>query len=275
MYKTLLVPVDARKRSARSIELACQIAGTFDAHVIGLFVKPSFYIPGTAYAEGFTKLLADLEANTIRELTEEAKAQFDAGVKAAKVRSPQWRTAEGDKVEVVATHAHYADLVIINQTDPEADDASHFADSVLLALGRPVLVVPYVGEFRNFGERVLVCWNGRREAARAMTDALPFLKRAKKVTVMSIDDATGAEKGELPLEEIAHLLARHGVSVEVVKTISAGVDVGNVILSRAADEGANLIVMGAYGHSRVREIVLGGATRVVLNSMTVPVLMSH
>jgi nucleotide-binding universal stress UspA family protein len=276
MYKTLLVPVDARQRSARSIELAGRIASVFDAHVVGLFVKPSLYIAGAAYAEGPPKVLEEFEAKLIHELTEEAKAQFGAGVKSAGIGSAEWRTAEGDRADAVALHARYADLVIINQTDPSAQDASHFADSVLLSLRRPVLLVPYVGALKSFGRKILVCWNASREAARAVTDALPLLQRAQNVIVLSVDSrASAVGHGESPGADISLFLARHGVKVEVAQTVSDDVDVGNVILSQAADESADLIVMGAYGHMRIREIVLGGATRTVLNSMTAPVLMSH
>jgi len=276
MYKTLLVPVDGRSRSARSVELACRIARTFDAHVIGLFVRPSTYIPSPVLAEGGAELLQELQDKMIRELAEGAKMQFDAGVKATSAGRAEWRTAEGDRAEVVALHARYADLVVLNQTDPSAADASHFADSVLLSVGRPMLLVPYTGEMKTFGQNVLVCWNASREAARAVTDALPLLKRAEQVTVMSVDGRDSpAGHSESPGADIALFLTRHGVKAKAERTVSGGVDIGDVILSRAFDAGADLIVMGGYGHSRVREIVLGGATRTVLRTMTVPVLMSH
>jgi nucleotide-binding universal stress UspA family protein len=188
----------------------------------------------------------------------------------------EWRTDEGSRADVVALHARYADLLVINQTDPDAADATHFGDAVLLAVGRPVLLVPYVGEMRSFGQNVLVCWNASREASRAVTDALPLLQRAASVTVLTVDGrASSYGHGESAGSDIALFLARHGVKTAASQTVSGSVDVGSVILSRAFDLGADLIVMGAYGHSRVREIVMGGATRTVLQSMTVPVLMSH
>ena len=276
MYKTLLVPVDGRSRSARSLELACRIARTFDSHLVGLFVKPSTYVPSAAHAEGAGKLLQELQQNMAAELAEGARARFDAVVKPAGMPRVEWRTAEGERADAVALHARYADLVIINQTDPNAADATHFADAVLLSVGRPVLLVPYTGEIRNPGQNVLVCWNASREASRAVTDALPLLKRAAKVTVLSVNSETSPEgHGESPGSDIALYLARHGVNAETAQTRAGGVDIGNLILSRAFDMSADLIVTGAYGHSRVREIVMGGATRTLLQSMTVPVLMSH
>jgi len=276
MYKTLLVPVDARNRSARSIGIAARLAGEFGSHVVGLYVRPPSDFPAFVYAESGAALLADVQQKLVAELSATAQKQFEAGAKAAGLTTTEWRTADGEPADVVALHARYADLVIINQTDTGASYASHFADAALLGLGRPALLIPHVGEFKTIGRNVLVCWNASREAARAVTDALPFLQRAAKVTVMSVDahpSLTG--HGELPGADISLFLSRHGVKAEVAQMPSAGVEVGNVILSRAFDLGADLIVMGAYGHARVRELVMGGASRTILASMTVPVLMSH
>ncbi|MFN3564859.1 MAG: universal stress protein [Burkholderiaceae bacterium] len=274
MFKTLLVAVDPRPRSLRSLEIAGRIADRWDSHVIGLYVKPPMYLP--AGIEAGAETLAELQRKTQAELVAEARARFDAGVKAAGITRSEFRTADGDVAEAVALHARYADLVIVNQTDPEADVRTNFADAVLMWVGRPVLVVPYAGEFKTLGERVLVAWNASREAARAVTDALPFLQRAQQVVVLSIAGKRTADAlGGTPGADVAVYLARHGVKTEVAPTVAADVDAGEEILSRAFDYGADLIVMGAYGHSRAREIVLGGATRTVLNSMTVPVLMSH
>lgn len=274
MFKTLLVPVDPRPRSLRSLEIAGKIADQWDSHVIGLYVKPPMYLP--AGIEAGAETLAELQQKTLAELVAEARARFDAGVKAAGIARSEFRADEGDIAEVVALHARYADLVIVNQTDPESDVRTNFADAVLMWVGRPVLVVPYTGQFKTLGERVLVAWNASREAARAVTDALPFLQRAQQVVVLSIAGKRAAsEFGGTPGADVAVYLARHGVKTEVAPTVAVDLNAGEEILSRAFDYGADLIVMGAYGHSRAREIVLGGATRTVLKSMTVPVLMSH
>ena len=275
MYRTLLVPVDERAKSVRSLELARRIASTFDSHLVGLFILPAPYIPSAAKAEVAEQMLRELQQKVSSELAREARARFDSVMKPGMERA-EWRVAEGPRAEVVALHARYADLVVINQTDPQSADATHFADSVLLSVGRPVLLVPYAGEASAVGRNVLVCWNASREASRAVTDALPLLKGAQKVTILSIDGRqSSAGHGESPGADVALYLARHGVNAVVAQTPSGSVDAGSVILSRAFDIGADLIVMGAYGHSRAREIVMGGATRTVLQSMTVPVLMSH
>jgi nucleotide-binding universal stress UspA family protein len=273
MYKTLLVPVDGRPRSLRSLAVAGALANRWDAHLIGLYVQPGMQIPSHARAEGGATMMEELQRKVIADLTAQAKARFDEGVKASGATRTEWRVDRGDADVVVARHARYADLVIVNQTDPGDESGSGFADAILLAVGRPVLVVPYVGEPVVKGEHVLVCWDGGREAARAATDALPFLREARKVTVLTVN--TGAAPSEVPGADIALYLARHGVKSEAARTPAGGIDPGNVILSRAFDYGVDLIVMGAYGHSRVREILLGGATRAILRQMTVPVLMSH
>lgn len=274
MFKTLLVPIDPRPRSMRSLDIAGRIANRWDSHVIGLYVKPPMYLP--AGLEGGAEALAELQRRTMAELVAEARARFDAGVKAAGLTRSEWRTADGDIDEAVALHARLADLVIVNQSDPDADTRTNFADAVVLWLGRPMLVVPYTGEFRSLGDRVLVAWNASREAARAVTDALPFLQRAQHVVVLSVAGRPAPRAAdEVPGTDVAVYLARHGVKVELAPTVAVDVDAGNEILSRANDYGADLIVMGAYGHSRAREVVFGGATRTVLRSMTVPVLMSH
>lgn len=276
MYKTLLIPVDGRERSVRSLDLGCRIAGMFESHVVGLYVKPTTYIPSAVRAEGVEKTLIDLQERVNAQAANEAKARFDSVVKPGIMQRAEWRTAEGSRAEVVAMHARYSDLLVVNQTDPDSPDATHFADAVLLTVGRPVLLVPYVGDTRSFGQNILVCWNASREASRAVTDALPLLQRAANVTVLSVNGQPSTYgHGESAGSDIALYLARHGVKTVASQTVSGSVDVGSVILSRAFDLSADLIVMGAYGHSRVREIVLGGATRTLLQSMTVPVLMSH
>lgn len=276
MYKTLLVPVDGRARSARSVDVACRLAGAFDAHVVGLFVEPSIRMPAMAFGEAFVAEIGDLALRAAQELAANAKTNFEQAVAATGVNKVEFRSAGGDRAAAVALHARYADLVVINQTDANEPGASHFADSVLMSLNRPALLVPHAGNIKSLGDNVLVCWNASAESARAVTDALPFLKRASKVTVMAVEGKPTANgHGERPGADIALFLSRHGVRAEVMPTPSGGIDIGNVILSRAFDQGADLVVMGAYSHPRLRQMVLGGATRTILESMTVPVLMSR
>jgi nucleotide-binding universal stress UspA family protein len=178
---------------------------------------------------------------------------------------------------VLRLNARYADLVISPQAEPTDEPETRLLPhEIVLAAGRPVLFVPYAGRFPDAGRRVLVAWDGGREAARAVSDALPFLARAETVEVSVFDpERSPRTHGEQPGADIALFLSRHGVKVTVHRQSGAGYDVGAQILSRAADAAADLIVMGGYGHARVRELVLGGVTRTILESMTVPVLMSH
>ena len=190
----------------------------------------------------------------------------------------EWRASEIDALSVVALHARYADLVVIGQQNSEWPTGVHkdFERSLPAASGRPVLVVPYAYERRPVGRHVLVAWNASREAARAVNDALPLLKRASQVHVVIFDrTAAGAAHGEEPGADIALFLTRHGVKVIVSRYDAPDADIGSQLLSRAFDLSADLIVMGAWGHSRLREFMLGGVTRTLFESMTVPVLMSH
>jgi nucleotide-binding universal stress UspA family protein len=275
-YKTILVHLDAGKRVAERLAIANQLADTFDAHLTGLFALSAPRIPSYALAEA-GPVVVEAEARYRAEATRNAEAAFRAAT-AQSVRSTEFRGTTRDALAAAQLSARYADLVIAGQPEPEdsAGVASDFAEELVLSAGRPVLLIPYAGHFPEVGRRVLVAWNAGREAARAVTDALPLLARASIVQVVAFDPRKGgADHGDIPGADIALLLARHGVKVSIAQQQSKEVDVGNQILSRAADMQSDLIVMGAYGHSRLRELVLGGVTRTLLDTMTVPVLMSH
>lgn len=258
-YKDLLVVLDADPHVRERVLLAADLAERFDAHLAGLYVALSSEPEALRYAEQVRALFEDLVGH--RSL------------------STEWRAASGFPIDVAAVHARYADLVILGQLDP--DDAQAAVNNprpeeIALSAGRPVLIVPYTGAYPAGGQRVLVAWDAGREAARAVNDAMPLLAAASSVTVITVDPRQSREEhGDLPGADIALHLARHGVTARVERTVSGGVDVGNVLLSRACDLGADLMVMGAYTHSRMRELVLGGATRTVLESMTLPVLIAH
>jgi len=199
-------------------------------------------------------------------------------VRRANWSKAEWRSSTADALAVVTLHARYADLVIIAQDDGTGASgvSDQFAERLLLSAGRPVLVVPYAREKRPIGDNVLVAWNASREATRALTDALPLLQGAKQVHVAAFNPgAPNGQHGEVPGADIGLYLSRHGVKVTVSQYRADDIDVGNQLLSRVADLDADLIVMGAYGRSRVSELILGGVTRTILESMTVPVLMSH
>lgn len=280
MYKDLLVALDAAPQSMVRLQIAAELAERFSAHLVGLYTAT---VPEVAGRYGyFDPALLD---PLFREVLDKSRAEAD-GVRsrfedcvARCGISAEWRLATGFPSETAAVHARYADLVVLGQIDPEDGLASlvrPVPQEVALAAGRPILVVPYAGKFAQTGRRVMVGWDASREATRAINDSLPLLAAAQSVTVLSVDPRSGfTGHGEVPGADIAVHLARHGVKATIERTVSAGIGVGETLLSRAADLEIDLLVMGAYAHSRVRELLLGGATRTVLDSMTLPVLMSH
>ena len=155
-----------------------------------------------------------------------------------------------------------------------ANGVGHLAEEVVLTSGKPILVIPYIGAGKAMGKRVLVAWDASREAARAVADAMPMLEQADEVMVLAVNPGNGAHGAE-PGADIALHLARHGIKAEAQHIEAHDISVADVLLSRVADLSVDLIVMGAYGHSRLREIILGGVTRQVFEQMTVPVLMTH
>jgi nucleotide-binding universal stress UspA family protein len=177
--------------------------------------------------------------------------------------------------EAFARLARTTDLSVLKQPEPDRDAfGQDLLEAALFDTGRPVLIVPYIQKDGFSAKRVLCCWDGSRAAARAMGDALPILQKAGSVKVLTISTGKFDER-DVKGAELATHLARHKLQVELVRLPAADIDVANAILSHAADSGADLIVMGGYGHSRIREFALGGATRGILQSMTVPTLMSH
>lgn len=276
-YKTIVVHAGADARRRERLDIACSLAVAFEAHLVGLFAVAEFVVPFAL--GGNAGALIDAEQRWRDEAAAAAKRDFEAAAKRAGVHKTEWRRSGRGAVGATRLNARYADLLVIGQRDPDRADEDRmpgaFAEDLVLTAGRPVLVVPYAGYFAAVGSRVLVAWNASAEAARAVTDALPLLQRAKSVEVVAFEpERSGADHGAEPGADIALYLARHGVKVSVARQ-QAGIDVGSQILSRAADTDADLIVMGAYGHSRARELVLGGATRSLLEAMTVPVLMAH
>ena len=277
-YKDLLVVLDAGPTNERRLALAAWLAGRFDAHLIGL--HPSSTAQASLYSAGFDAGLLDVALqDAIKRLearSSKVRNSFET-LASHQGLSAEWRVARGFPGPDTVLHARYADLVILGQRGP-GDDALDDPDpaEVVLDAGCPALIVPYAGQFERIERHALIAWNASRQAARAVRDALPLLKGCRKVTVLSVDPKQGIHgHGQEPGADIALHLARHGITVETDRSFTPGGDPASEILSRAADYGSDLIVMGAYGHSRMRELVLGGVTRSILQQMTVPVLMSH
>jgi nucleotide-binding universal stress UspA family protein len=278
-YRTILVHVDNSTSAAARIKVAAKLAESADAHLVGTAATG---IPRYMYSGSPFDMSGNLVAEYLRfasKHADEALARFSELTAHLGVRSVEARRCDEDEYQGLAMQARYADLLVIGQANPndhgEGGLLLRLPEQLVLNCGRPVLIVPYAGDFLTVGQKPLVAWNGSVEAARAVTAALPLLRGARQVTVALFNATAGGKAhGEEPGADIAQYLARHDVQVDV-QSYPAPADAGDAMLSLAASTGADLLVMGAYGHTRLRESILGGATRTILSSMTLPVLMVH
>jgi nucleotide-binding universal stress UspA family protein len=275
-YKDILVHIDNLGPCKARRAAAINLAKAFDARLTGLHVRTRPYIPPYAEAQISPEIL-EAQAKDLERIADEAGKAFTAATKSSGVKT-EWRAIEGHAPDVISLQARYFDLVVVGQGDP-ADllmpGDRDMPDHAIMTSGRPAVVVPCVGQYPTIGRNVMIAWDASRTATRAVHDAMPFLKTAKSVTVMVVNPTTITRGiGDLPGADMAAHLARHGVKAEA-DHVQCDLEPGEMLLSRAADKGVDLLVMGAYGHARWREIVLGGVTDHILNHMTVPVLMSH
>ena len=277
-YKSIAVHLDTSKRAHARLEIALRLAREFEAELTGAFAifspdpQSMYVMAGSAEYYSIYEKEREQRAAAIERL-------FKAEITRADVPG-RWVETGDHEVLPMARHGSCADLIILGQDDPDDPESfivDHFVENVVMSGGRPVLLIPFAGEFPLIGTRVMIAWDGSREATRAVHDALPFLKRAEEVTVVTVNEQSiHSLPSVIPGADVAAMLARHDVKVTVSEA-EAGHDspVGDVLLSRASDLNADLLVMGAYGHARWQELVLGGATRTVLNTSTLPVLLSH
>lgn len=279
-YQSILVHVDDGERVVVRLGAAARLARSFDAELIGAYAVPTAALSPSVSAVLPDSMVQQRLAQT-GEAQESAEALFRAAASRARVTAAEWRAPAGDAIDTLVDHARCTDLVIIGQRDPadeNGDFSERLANALVLQSGRPVLAIPFAGAPTAIGTTVLVAWNGTRESARAVADAMPLLARAEHVVLLSID--TEDEDDETPSDtqrqqRVLAWLRYHGIEAASRHYRWADADTGELILSQAADAGADLIVMGAYSHSRLQEMVLGGVTRRLLEAMTVPVLMSH
>jgi nucleotide-binding universal stress UspA family protein len=275
-YKTILVHCDASRGTAGRLGIAVDLADRFAGHVVGLHVRQAFQAPAFTDAGPAMDSLYRTYETTMKAEEAMATAAFRDAVGNQGISS-EWRVADGYVDEILAAEARVADLVIVGQAEPDSPPTAtpdDLAEDIAMAAECPVLIVPYIGAAKPPGKTVMLCWNDSREAKHAAVGALPLLAAADKVIVLIIDPRASRGREELGAD-VAVWLARHGVKVTVQRDSAADSDVGGVILSRAADHDIDLIVMGIYGHSRMRERVLGGASRTLLASMTAPLLVAH
>jgi len=276
MIKDLVVNLTVGADRDVAANFAISIAEAFEAHIAGIAFAYDPVITPTVM-DGMSAAWVDTQRSENRAAAQAAIDKFEAMVRRSSL-SGEHRLLEsslGGAANLFGRIARRFDLAVVGQTDPERtapDDL--LIEAALFESGRPVVVVPYIQKQGLKLDRVLVCWNASHAAARAIADAMPFLTRSKAVEIVMVAGKSG-DKTEIPGVDFGEHLARHGLAVEVKRLVAEDVDVANTILSYAADSAADFIVMGGYGHSRLREFVLGGATRGILESMTVPVLMAH
>lgn len=278
MYKTVLVHVDGTARAAQRIEIASRLALLHDAHLVGTAPTGlSLYVfPVGGFAPGMPAVTFPIEE--LRGVADRALDAFETSVRQAGVDKFERRRIDEEAGVGVSMQARYADVVVISQSAPGESLPylrADFPEYVLLNCARPVLVVPAAGVHGPFGKRIAVAWNGSADAVRAITSAIALMRAAEQVNLVVLNaDTEGGIHGEVPGADMALYLARHGVRVEVT-AIDTDEDAGEALLAYAADNSIDLIVMGAYGHSRFREILLGGATRTVLRASPLPLWMAH
>ena len=257
-------------------DFAISVADVFEAHVLGVAFVYDPVIPGSVMG-GIPPEFIESQRRESEKKVQQAIARFEQAAKRVGV-AYETRTLNASIAGAADRLGHLArrfDLAIVGQPERERAAAAEVVDEgVLFDSGRPVIFVPYIQKSGLKLDRVMLCWDGSRAATRAINDAMPFLEKAKQVELVIVSSKAG-KANELTGADMGQHLARHGLKVEVKRITSPDIDVTSTILSYAADSSADMIVMGGYGHSRLREFILGGVTRGLLETMTVPTLMSH
>jgi nucleotide-binding universal stress UspA family protein len=279
-YKTILMHCNDKRRIAGLLAPTVRLAETFQSHLIGLSIVPPISVVAGG-VPGAPPITIDAHCQLYREENPARRAAFDAAVQGRGLVA-EWIDDDAGAFSVAESalpYARTADLVVAGQTDPEwaLTDWLDIPDRLAMESGRPVLIIPNAGGAReDIGEKVVVAWNGRREASRAVFDSLPLLQRAKSVKIVCVNRESEPETAaDLPTAGIAAALARHGVRCEATELARPRENAGKALIDCAKDSDADLLVMGCYGHTRFREMVFGGASRYVLAHMPIPVLMSH
>lgn len=263
--KNILVHFDSSRQAAARLNLAINLAEKHRASVTALYiVTHKYYEPQHADAEART---ASVQAGF--------NAVTAGSEVAAELLIVDWQVTGVAVSEVIISHAHYSDLVIVGQADPKETDNEALSDlpeRVILGSGRPVLIVPYTGSYTELGQRALVAWKSGRESTRAVNDAIPLLSMANSVNVLVVNSAD-SDKSEG--DRLCSHLARHSIKAKTEQTTAIGISIGDVLLNRASTESSDLLVMGAYAHTRLGTFTIGDVARHILKHMTLPVLMSH
>lgn len=277
-FKTILVHLDHAGRGPARAALAARWAETHGSHLVGL-VPTGLYdgvIPADAIAAGMSDFIA-ASADYLRRRAETIGREFEQVIAATGAVAHELRVVDAATIDAVVQHGRVSDLVVLGRDDGSGprDVAVHgLVGHVLMAVGRPVLVVPSAGDFKEVPQNALVAWNGSREAAVALQAALPALRRASRVTLVSLQQKDEGDDCEPTAADTLRFLSRHGIQAAFERNVAGG-DVAAALLSRVSELGADLLVMGGYGHPRVQEVMLGGVTRQILAQACVPVLIAH
>ena len=274
--KDLMVVVDDSTFAESTFDYAVAIAEAYEAHLAVLYpvpvLPPAVYMGIEYSTEWLAAISENLEQNETVAKEKYMKRAASAGIEI------EWRSQEGDPSIVVTEQSRYVDLTIVTQSMQDVDDnpPRNISGHFLLESGRPALIVPHIGADPGLPKNILVAWDNSRTSTRALNDAMPLLSSAENVQLFTINSSEKTrETEETSAIDISKHLARHDVNVETRVLIATEIDPADLLLSHVSDMGNDLVVMGAYGHSRFRELVLGGMTREILHAMTVPVFMSH
>ena len=278
-YKTIMVCLNEVDRIERLLDFAIEIADHQNAHILGLYVIPAVQIYPSVTIDVSSQVF-DAYREFFKRHAQRVKDSFDSCMRRSGLRA-EWCLVNGETplvANAVIEHGMAADLIIASQVDRSDSFGVEldFVERLVMGLGRPLLLVPNATTSRTLRGKVLIGWNGTREAARAAFDAIPLLQQAEAVTITWVDPQKTLEAPRtVPCAELATALTRHSVTTTAEGFPTAGLTAGQALKMRALDLGADLLVMGAYGHTRISEFVFGGATDFMLKNMPIPILMSH
>jgi nucleotide-binding universal stress UspA family protein len=274
-YKTIQLCLNETHRLKQLLKAGCELGTKFKAHVSGLYVIPSISVyPAGGFSE--LPILNEENQKFFKSKQAEVKTEFESAMKNEGLAF-DYRLVESALVSVgheQTDNGHSADLIVTSAIESKGLIGTDVdaVEQLVMGSGRPVLVLPHTGDIRFDWNEALIGWNDSRESARAVFDAIPYLQKFRQVRVVSVDEDS---RGKVPGALLAEVLSRHGLNVEVSTAMSDGLGVGEALRCAADDYGSSVIVMGAYGHSRMREFVFGGATLHMLRNVTIPTLFSH
>lgn len=276
MFRDIVVNLNLHNGKKFTEDYAVSLAGTFNAHITGIAIAIVPHVPGASL--GYLPIeTIEAQQRANEEAAEKAIDVFNAATASAGVTGAPYvlRSGSDTAAEQFSHIVRRFDLSIFGQSEPEtAGLDTTIAEATLFGSGRPIIIVPYIQKTPLKLDRVMICWDSSRAATRAIADAMPLLERAGEVELVTIATERGKQI-EITGIDMGHHLARHGLKVQVHRIVRGEAEVVDALLSHAADSGSDFLVMGGYGHSRLREFLLGGVTRSILRTMTIPTLMSH